>query len=409
MSLSQSYRHLASSPLDRALQHYIQNGMAPNFLGRLTLRLCYWYQSMTGRQTATLDARIYRRTRTTLEEFRHAYIIWQRHRYPCRCGCEINNTDFRAFSLAVNRLQDWGWLGESGEDDSSTEGTDTDEILAEIERHYAERRSRASPDSLRRGREQVLAYRSIFRNSSTDESARSPPPERSANENHPGLVPSRYSGDPLMSRRRGEASNSRSRSSPPDPSTEQRNSPDGFWEVWGRFAHRASNARGNSRNISTTSLMNRIMGRSNARSSSNISRGTSRRSRGSSMNGRGMRRPPNLATAQRTGGNPFAPSTIDTRTRSGSLGSSMADRESMPILPPIDIRRLYERLTMLSETERSSISARANDLLSELRARPANSYGEMVDRWRSAASLMNQITSMGRTTPWSIVHGGEGS
>ncbi len=351
------YHLLAGSPLGRALQHYIQHGMAPNFLRRLTLRLCYWYQFTTGRQTTVLDVQAYRRTRTTLEELRHAYILWQRHRSSCRCGCEVIDADFGAFSLAVNHSQELGWLGEGSEDD--------DETLVDDRRDGPRRRSRDSPDALRRRRERRGAI--------------------SVANIHP-------------------SSNGRSRSSPPDSSTEQRNLPaissTDFGRLRGRFAHRASNARENSRTISTASLMNRVIGRSDAgwsnlvwraRSSSNISGRTLERSRDSSMSGRGMRGPPNLATDQRTVGNSHPPSRIDARTRSGSLDSSMADRGRMPILPPIDTRRLVERLAMLSEAELSSFWARASDVFSEIRAGPANSHGELVDRWHRVATLMNEL------------------
>ena len=409
MSLSESYHLLARSPLGRALEHYIQHGIALDLLRRLTLRLCYWYQSMTGRQTTALDVHIYRRTRITLEELRHAYIIWQRHRYPCRCGCEVNNADFGAFSLAVDHLRDWGWLGEGSEDDLWMDDRDPEEILADDMSNGLVRRSRYSSDTMRRGREQRPAFtlENILPNSSTDESVGNPHRERSPNENQPGLSPLRYSGDALMSRRRGEAINSRSQSSPPDPSIEQRNSPaissTDFRRSRGRFAHGASRDRGNCRNISTASLMNRIMERSDANwsnlnwrdgPSSNISRMTSRRSRGSSWNGRGMRGPPNLATGQRTVGNSHAPLRINTRTRSGSLGSSMADSGTLPIRPTPDARRLAEQFLISTEAEHSRISAEASDILNELEVSPPNSYGDLAHRWRRVTLLMSQIRAM---------------
>ena len=405
MSLPEPYHLLARSPLGRALEHYIQHGIAPDLLRRLTLRLCYWYQSMTGRQTIALDVHIYRRTRIALEELRHAYTIWQRHRYPCRCGCEVNNADFGAFSLAVDHLRYWGWLGEGSEDDLLMDDRDPEEILADDMSNGLVRRSRHSPDSIRRGREQcrLLSLGNILHNSSTDESASSPP-EPSPNENHPSPSPLRYSGDPLMSRTRGEAINSRSQSSPPDPSTEQRNSPavssTDLGRSRGRFAHRASRDRGNCRNISTVSLMDRIMGRSDidwsnldrrGRPSPNISRMTLRRSRGSSMNGRGMRHPRNLGTTQRMGGNSDAPSTFSTRTRGESFDSSVADTGRLPIHPTPDAWRLAAQLLMFSEAERSRVSAEASDVLNELRASPPNTYGDLIHRLRRVTSLMDQI------------------
>ena len=385
MSLTQAYDLLRGSPLGKALAHYVQNGMAPNFLRRLTLRLCYWYQSINGYQTTTLDVRIYRRTRTTLEELRYAYILWQRHRCACRCGCEANNAGLGTFPFVVNRMRDEGWLGEDSEDNWATAGGDG-HILEDDREDGLGSSLTDNPDAMRRGREQSRAFRwrSFLSSLSTDESARSPPRERSPNENHPGLTPVRNSGDRSMTRRREEAINSRSRSSPPNPSTERRNSLvitlAGSATSRGRSADRDSNDWGNCRNISTASLMNRIMGRSvaegsnlrrRARSSSNISRRTSRRSRRSSMNGRGMSDPLNLA---RAGGDSHAPSGIGTRTR---------DEES--------VERLVERLSMLSEAELSSFSARVDDIYSEELAGSADIWGELVHRWRRLSSLLDQL------------------
>ena len=388
MSLTQAYDLLGGSPLGKALAHYVQNGMAPNFLRRLTLRLCYWYQSINGYQTTTLDVRIYRRTRTTLEELRYAYILWQRHRCACRCGCEANNAGLGTFPFVVNRMRDEGWLGEDSEDDWATAGRDG-HILEDDGGNELESSLTDNPDAMRRGREQSRAFRwrNFLSSLSTDESAGSPPRERSPNENHPGLTPVRNSGDRSMTRRREEAINSRSRSSPPNPSTERRNSLvitlAGSARSRGRSADRASNDRGNCRNISTASLMNRVMGRSvaewpnlrqRARPLSNVSRRTSRRSRRSSMNDRGRSDPPNLARGQGMGRDSHAPSGIGTRTR---------DEES--------VERLVERLSMLSEAELSSFSARVDDIYSEELAGSADIWGELVHRWRRLSSLLDQL------------------
>ena len=394
MSLTQAYDLLGDSPLGRALAHYIQNGMASNFLHRITLRLCYWYQSINGYQTTTLDGRIYRRTRTTLEELRYAYILWQRDRCQCRCGCQVNNAGLGPFSFVVNCMRDEGWLGEGSEDDWVTAGRDG--RFLEDERRTELVSRRRDIRAMRRGREQSRASSlgNILSNSSTDESARSPPRgQRSPNENHPGLTPLRYSGDQLMSWRREDAINSRSRSSPPGASTEQRNSL--------VITLRASSDRRNCRNISTTTLLNRIMGRSDAGGSNlnrrvhpslNISRRTSRRSRGSSMNGRGMRDPPNLPMAQGTGRNSHAPSRISTRRRSGSVDSLMADGGRTRVLPQLDTSRLVERLATLSEAERSSWSARVDDIYLDHQAASADNWEGLVDRWRRLSFLLDQLS-----------------
>ena len=249
--------------------------------------------------------------------------------------------------------------------------------------------------AMRRAREQsrASALGNILSNSSTDESARSPPRgQRSRNENHPGLTPLRYSGDQSMSRRREDTMNSRSRSSPPGAPTEQRNSL--------VITLRASSDRGNCRNISTALLLNRIMGRSDAdgsnlnrrvRPSSNIRR-TSRRSRGSSTNGRGMRDPPNLPMTQGTGSNPHA-TRISTTRRSGSVDSSMVGRGRTRILPPLDTSRLVERLATLSEAELSSWFTRVDNLYLQVddQAAPAESRGEVIDRWCRIELLMDQL------------------
>ena len=404
MSRSYAHHQLARSPLGRALEYYIQNGMAPNFLRRLTLRLCYWYQSVTGRQTTALDVHIYRRTRTTLKELRYAYTIWQRHRYPCRCGCEANNTDLGAFSLMVNRLRDQGWLGEDSEDDFSTDDGYLDEFPVVHER----RDLRATADARRTRRERWRANQrwNILTGSLTDERGRRPSRERSANENPSVLT--QFGGQ-----RREETINSRSRSSPPDPPTEQRNpsalSSTDSGRLGGRFAHRVSNDGectrdflstisndgGHSRNISTASLMSQIMGCSDsnwsnlirrARESSNISSRTSRRSRDSSINGRGMRRSPDLATAERRGRGSHAPSMIHTRRRSGSLDSLMAERGRQRL-------RLIEQLTIIAQAEGSPLSASARDLLLEFEAGPPihdDRHTEIAHFWRRITWLVNQ-------------------
>ena len=410
MSLSQAYDLLGGSPLGRALAHYVQNGMAPNFLRRLTLRLCYWYQSINGYQTTTLDVRNYRRTRTALEELRYAYILWQRHRCICRCGCEVNNAGLGTFPFVVNRMRDGGWFGEDSEDDRATAGRDG-RILEDDRRDGLGSSLTDNPDTMRRGRVQSRAFRwrNFLSSLSTDESAGSPPRERSPSENHPSLTPVSNSGDRLITRRREEVINSRSRSSPPNPSTEQRNSLvitlAGSARSRGRSADRASNDWGNCRNISTASLMNRIMGRSvaewsnlrrRARPSSNISSRTSRRSRRSSMNGRGMSDPPVLARAQRREGDSSASSGIGTRTRDESVErlvgwlSMLSEAERSSFSARVD--DLYnEGLSMLSEAERSSFSARMDDIYNEELAGSANSWGELVDRWRRLSSLVDQL------------------
>ena len=303
-------------------------------------------------------------------------------------------------------MRDEGWLGEGSDDDWVTAGRDG--RMPQDDRSDGLGSSlRDNPDFMMRGREQsrALTPATALSNSSTDGGSRSPREQRSPNENHPGLTPSRYSAEHLMSWRRQEAINSRSLSSPPNASIQQRNSfviaLAEFATFRGRSAHRASSDRGNCRNISTASLMNRIMGRSfagrsnpnrRARPSSNITRRTSRRSHRSSMNGRGMTDPPNLATAQMTGGISHAPSRINTRIRSGSVDSPMAARGRTPIFPPIDTSRLVERIRMLPEAERSSFTARIGDLITNVRAAgPAISWGELVDRWRRVESLINQL------------------
>ena len=249
--------------------------------------------------------------------------------------------------------------------------------------------------AMRRAREQsrASALGNTLSNSSTDESARSPSRgQRSRNENHPGLTPLIYSGDQSTSRRREDTINSRSRSSPPGAPTEQRNSL--------VITFRASSDRGNCRNISTALLLNRIMGRFDAdgsnlnrrvRPSSNIR--TSRRSRGSSTNGRGMRDPPNLPMTQGTGSNPHAPSRISTTRRSGSVDSSMVGRGRTRILPPLDTSRLVERLATLSEAELSSWFTRVDNLYLQVddQAAPAESRAEVIDRWRRIELLMDQL------------------
>lgn len=411
MSRSYSHHQLARSPLGRALEYYIQNGMAPNFLRRLTFRLCYWYQFVTGRQTTALDVHIYRRTRTALEELRYAYTIWQRHRYPCRCGCEANNTDLGAFSAMVTRLRDQGWLGEDSEDDFSTD----DGYLDDFPVFHERRDLRAMADARRTRRERWGANQqgNILPGSLTDERGRRPSRELSANESLSVLTQ-------FGSQRREETINSRSRSSPPDPPTEQRNSSalssTDSGRLGGRFADRASNDRGSrrnflstisnhgchSRNISTASLMSQIMGCSDAnwsnlirraRASSDISRRTSRRSRDSLTNGGGMRRSPNLATAQRMGRGSHAPSMIHRRRRSGSLDSSMAERGRLPIAPGIDGLRLIEQLTMIAQTEDSPLSTSARDLLIEFQARPPTHDDRIIEiahLWHRITWLINQ-------------------
>ena len=404
MSRSYAHHQLAKSPLGRALEYYIQNGMAPNFLRRLTLRLCYWYQSVTGRQTTALDVYIYRRTITTLKELRYAYTIWQRHLHPCRCGCEANSTDLGAFSSIVNRLRDQGWLGEGSEDVFSTDDEYLDDLPVVHERH--DLRAMADARRMRRERWRPSQGGNIFPGSLTDERGRRPSREPSANENLSVLTQ-------LGSQRREETINSRSRSSPPDPPTEQRN-PSAFsstdsGRLGGRFAHRASNDRvstrgflstisndgGDSRNISTASLMSQIMGCSDtnwpnlvrrARESSNISSRTSRTSRDSSMNGRGMRRSPDLATTQRRGRGSHAPSMIHTRRRSGSLDSLMTERGRLHW-------RLIEQLTVIAQAEGSPFSASARDLLLEFNAGPPihdDRHTEIAHFWRRITWLVTQ-------------------
>ena len=404
MSRSYSHHRLARSPLGRALGYYFQNGMDPNFLRRLTLRLCYWYQSVTGHQTTALNVHIYRRTRTLLEELRYAYIIWQRHRHQCRCGCEANNTDLGAFSSVVNRLRDQGWLGEGSEDDFSTDDGYLDDFPVVHER----RDLRAMADARRTRRERWRANRqgNILPGSLTDERGRTPSREHSTNENLSVLTQ-------FGSQRREETMNSRSRSSPPDAPTEQRNSSvvssTDSGRLEGRFAHRASNHResrrnffstistdgGTSRNVSTASLMSQIMGcsdanRSNlirsAHESSNINRRTSRTSRDSSMNGRGMRRSPDLTTAQRRERGSHAPSMIHTRRRSGSLDFLRAERGRLHW-------SLIEQLTMIAQVEGSPFSASARDLLLEFEAGPPihdDRHTEIAHFWRRITWLINQ-------------------
>ena len=292
-------------------------------------------------------------------------------------------------------MRDEGWLGEGNEDDWVTLGRDgrflEDDMTTEP---GSERRD---VRAMRRAREQsrASALGNILSNSSTDESARSPARgQRSPNENHPGPTPLRYPGDQLMSGRREDTINSRSRSSPPSAPTEQRTSL--------VITLRASGDRSNGRNISTSTLLNRIRGGSDAdgsnlnprvHPSSNIRRRTSRRSRSSSMNGRGMRDPTNFPTAQRRGGVSLPPSRISTRRRSGSVDSSMADRGRTRILPPSDISMLVERLAMLSEAELSSWCAEVDDLYLHVddQAAPARSRGESIYRWRRIESLMEQF------------------
>ena len=404
MSRSYSHHWLARSPLGRALEYYIQNGMAPNFLRLLTLRLCYWYQSVTGPQTTALDVHIYRRTRTTLVELRYAYIIWQRHHYPCRCGCEANNTDLGAFSSVVNRLRDQGWLGEDNEDDFSTDDGYLDDFPVVHER----RDLIAMADARRTRRERWRANqrRNILLGQLTDERGRRPSREPSDDENLSVL--SQFGGQ-----RREETSNSRSRSSPPDPPTEQRNpyalSSTDSGRLGGRFAPRTSNDGesrrnflstisndgGHSRNISTASLMSQIMGCSDAnwsnlirraRESSSIGSRTSRRSRDPSMNGRGMRRSPDLATAQRRGRGSQVPSMIHTRRRSVSLDSLMTERGRL-------YTRLIGQLAMIAQAESSPLSASARDLLLEFEAGPPihdDRANEIAHFWRRITCLINQ-------------------
>lgn len=400
--MSHSYFHhqLARSPFGRALGYYIQNGMAPGDLRRLTLHLCYWYQSVNGRQTTALDGHIYRRTRTALGELRYAYILWHQHRHPCRCGCEANNTDLGAFSSVVRLMRGHGWLGEGSEDEFSM-----DDVPVVSRR----RDLRAMADARRTRREQWRAdpRRNILLGSLTDERGRRPSRERSANEDVAVLTQS-------GSQRREELINSRSRSSPPDPPTEQRNtsalSSTDSASLRGGSAHRMSNDRestenivwilpddgGRSRNISTASLMSQIMGNSDAswpslirraRESSNNNSRTSRRSRDLSMNNRSMRRSPDLATAQSRERGFQAPSTVHTRRRSGSLDSLMAERVRLYV-------RFMELLRMMPQAEGSRLSATARDLLLEFEAGPP-SHGDMlvegVRFWRRAALLVTQI------------------
>ena len=434
--MPRSYFHhwLARSPLGRALEYYIQNGMAPNFLRRLTLRLCYWYQSVTGRQTTVLDAYIYRRTRTALVELRWAYVIWQQHRHPCRCGCEANNTDLGTFSSIVNRLRDQGWLGEGSGYDFLTNDVGHDDVPVVSRRGGLS----AMADARRMRREHWRAnpQGNIPLGSLRDERGRRPSREPSAHEN--------FSGPTQPGSQRRETINGRSRSSPPDPPTEQRNPFAGPPMNAGMLAemlgHRASNdgesrsspanppteqrnqvagppthagmlaeifareresrrntlnpissAEGHSRNISTTLLMNQIMGYSDAswpnrirraRELSNISSRTSRRSR----DGRGIRRPADLATAQRSGRGSHAPSMVRTRRRSGSLDSSLAERGRQHV-------RLIEQLTRTAEAESSPLSARARDLLNQFEAGPPTHEGGrfvIALFWQSVTWLVNQ-------------------
>ena len=377
--------------------------MAPNFLRRLTLRLCYWYQSVTGRQTTALDFHIYRRTRTTLEELRYAYIIWQRRRHPCRCGCEADNTDLGAFSSAVNLMRDYGWLGEGSEDNFSMD----DRYLDDVPVVHRRRDLRAMADARRMRREQWRANprRNILLGSLTDERGRRPSRERSANEDVAVLTQS-------GSQRREETINGRSRSSPPDPPTQQRNSSalssTDSGSLGGRSAHRASNDRDSardivwimpndrdhSRNISTASLMSQIMGSSDgswssliqrARESSNNSIRTSRRSRDSSMDDRGMRRSPDLATDQRRGRGSHAPSTVHTRRRSDSLDSLLAERERQYL-------RLIELLRIMAQAG-DTLSASARVLLLEFEAGAPNYDDRVIEGvpfWRRITLLINQ-------------------
>ena len=419
-----SYFHhwLARSPLGRALEYYIQNGMAPNFLRRLTLRLCYWYQSVTGRETTALDVNIYRRTRTALVELRYAYIFWQRHRHPCRCGCEASNTDFDVFSFVINRMRDHGWFGEGSEDDFSTNDGGHDDV--QVVHRRRDLRAMVEARRIRRERWRANPQGNMLLSSLTNERGRRPSRELSANGNLSG--PTRFG-----SQRGEETMNSRSRSSPPDPPTEQRNPfagpPMNAGMLAEMFAHRASNDGesrrnfvstisddgGQSRNISTTSLMNQIMGCSDtswsnlirrARDSSNISSRTSRRSRDSLMNGRGMRRSTNLSTAQRGQRVSHAPSMVHTRRRSGSLDSSLAERGRQHV-------RLIEQLTRIAEAEGSPLSASARDLLIQFEAGPPTHDGSsfvIALFWQRITLLVNQAQA-GRTITGSIVQGGEQS
>ena len=403
---------LARSPLGRALEYYIQNGMAPNFLRRLTLRLCYWYQSVTGRQTTVLDAYIYRRTRTALVELRWAYVIWQQHRHPCRCGCEANNTALGTFSTIFDRLRDQGWLGEGSGYDFLTNNGAHDDVPVVSTRGGVS--AMADARRMRREHWRANSQGNIPLGSLRDERGRRPSREPSAHENLPSLT--QFGGQ-----RGGETINSRSRSSPPDPPTEQRTPvarpPMNAGMLAEMLGHRASNdgesrsaplnplteqrnpvagppihagmlaeifareresrrhtlnpissAEGHSRNISTTSLMNQIM--------------TSRRSR----DGRGIRRPADLATAQRSVGGSHAPSMVRTRRRSGSLDSSLAERGRQHV-------RLIVQLTRIAEDESSPLSARARGLLNHFEAGPPTHEGArfvMALFWQSVTWLLNQ-------------------
>ena len=137
--------------------------------------------------------------------------------------------------------------------------------------------------------------------------------------------------------------------------------------------------------------MNQIMGYSDAswpnrirraRELSNISSRTSRRSR----DGRGIRRPADLATAQRSGRGSHAPAMVRTRRRSGSLDSSLAERGRQHV-------RLIEQLTRIAEAESSPLSARARDLLNQFEAGPPTHEGGrfvMALFWQSVTWLVNQ-------------------
>ena len=302
----------------------------------------------------------------------------------------------------VNLLRGQGWLGELSEDDFSTGDGNPDGGLVDGSRNR------------------------LLGHSRDDERARSSPREPFGNENLHVDTRLRYSAESSMGPRREEAINSRSRSSPPDPPTME------FGGLRGRFTHRASNSResrrnvltassndiGDSRNISTAYLMNRVMGSSDAewstlnwraRPSPNVSRRTSRRSRNSSVNGRGMRGPRES----------HSPSTINTRNRSGSLGSSMADRERPPITPMPYASRLFgEGLRLLPAAERALLSARMRSLFNELQAGPlpgdADVAEDAIDRHiahmrRRITSLMFPIQARVDTIRRSIVDAGEES